>query len=75
MIDDAIGSYRARADASVHRPELSVSYGAPAGFVSRNDGTALLRAGEDLLQRAASLQGADQVAPYAIEAREAGRIV
>ena len=70
--DDAIGSYR-RAVRTLQsiRPELSVSYGAPQDSFRETMGPLYFELVDLLLQRAASLQDRDQVAPYLIEAREA----
>ena len=65
MTDDAIGSYR-RAVRTLQsiRPELSVSYGAPQDSFRETMGPLYFELVDLLLQRAASLQERDQVAPY-----------
>jgi CHAT domain-containing protein/Tfp pilus assembly protein PilF len=70
-IDDAIGSYR-RAVRTLQsiRPELTVSYGAPQTSFRVSMGPVYFELVDLLLQRGASLQDRNQVAPYLIEARE-----
>jgi CHAT domain-containing protein/Tfp pilus assembly protein PilF len=70
-IDDAIGSYR-RAVRTLQsiRPELTVSYGAPQTSFRETMGPVYFELVDLLLQRGASLQDRNQVAPYLIEARE-----
>lgn len=69
--DEAINAYR-RAVRTLQaiRPELSVSYGAPQESFRETVGPVYFELVDLLLRRAASLQSADQVAPYLIEARE-----
>jgi len=70
-VDDAIGAYR-RAVRTLQsiRPELSVSYGAPQTSFRETIGPVYFELVNLLLQRAASLQDPNQVAPYLIEARD-----
>jgi CHAT domain-containing protein/Tfp pilus assembly protein PilF len=70
-IDDAISAYR-RAVYTLQsiRPELLVGYGASTTSFRESVGPVYFELVDLLLQRAASLPGRDQVAPYLIEARE-----
>jgi CHAT domain-containing protein/Tfp pilus assembly protein PilF len=71
-IDDAITAYReaVRTLQSI-RPELAVSYGVSQTSFREALGPVYFELVDLLLQRAALLHEADQVAPYLIEAREA----
>jgi CHAT domain-containing protein/Tfp pilus assembly protein PilF len=70
-IDDAINAYR-RAVRTLQsiRPELSVNYGSPQESFRETIGPVYFELVDLLLRRAASVQDADQAAPYLIEARE-----
>jgi CHAT domain-containing protein/outer membrane protein assembly factor BamD (BamD/ComL family) len=71
-IDEAIAAYRqaVRTLQSI-RPELAVSYGASQTSFREALGPVYFELVDLLLQRAATLKEADQVAPYLVEAREA----
>ncbi len=71
-LDDAITAYRqaVRTLQSI-RPELAVSYGASQTSFREALGPVYFELVDLLLQRAASLQQADQIGPYLVEAREA----
>jgi CHAT domain-containing protein len=70
-VDDAISAYR-RAVYTLQsiRPELLVGYGGSPTSFRESVGPVYFELVDLLLQRAASLPGRDQVAPYLIEARE-----
>jgi CHAT domain-containing protein/Tfp pilus assembly protein PilF len=70
-IDEAINAYR-RAVRTLQsiRPELSVNYGSPQESFRETIGPVYFELVDLLLRRAASLQDANQVGPYLIEARE-----
>jgi CHAT domain-containing protein/predicted negative regulator of RcsB-dependent stress response len=69
-VDDAIASYR-RAIYTLQtiRQELSIGYGTPTSF-RETVGPVYFELVDLLLQRAATAQSRDEIAPYLIEARE-----
>jgi CHAT domain-containing protein/predicted negative regulator of RcsB-dependent stress response len=71
LVDDAIASYRRSVyTLQTIRQELSVGYGTPATSFRETVGPVYFELVDLLLQRAATVQNRDQIAPYLIEARE-----
>jgi CHAT domain-containing protein len=70
-VDDAIASYR-RAVYTLQtiRQELSIGYGAPPTSFRETIGPVYFEMVDLLLQRAATFQSTDRIAPYLVEARE-----
>ena len=71
LVDDAIASYRRSVyTLQTIRQELSVGYGTPPTSFRETVGPVYFELVDLLLQRAATVQNRDQIAPYLIEARE-----
>jgi len=70
-VDDAIASYR-RAVYTLQtiRQELSIGYGAPPTSFRETIGPVYFELVDLLLQRAATVQSPDAIAPYLVEARD-----